>query len=116
MTNSEFFSWCACLSIGALATLAAGIPGLLCLICGMVVSQIDVGWIEDRTAQRRTALPPDPGEPIAETGWKRIKVDLQPKKQRKTYRRKAAEVLPDNVIQINTAVRASSRNSASSPQ
>lgn len=62
MTKAEFFSWCACLSIGALSWLAAGVPGTLCLIVGMIISQIDVGWIEERVAKVEPAatVPPPP--------------------------------------------------------
>lgn len=48
MTRAEVFSWCCLLSIGGPAWLAAGVPGALCLLAGVIVSQIDVGWADEQ--------------------------------------------------------------------
>lgn len=84
MTTAEFFSWAACLSIGALSWLAAGVPGTLCLIVGMIISQIDVGWIEAQIAKP---------EPVA------AKPTPPPRPKRTALRRRK---LPPNVVPFPT--------------
>lgn len=91
MTTAEIFSWCACVSIGALAWLAAGVPGVLCMVVGMIVSQIDVGWIDAQFAKAAEvvvgqARPPEPPKP------------------RRTARRRK---LPPNVVPLFPTQRAS---------
>lgn len=56
MTRAEIFSWCCLLSIGGLAWLAAGVPGALCLLAGAIVSQIDVGWVEEHGSRHDAAM------------------------------------------------------------
>lgn len=80
MTTAEGFSWLACISIGALAWLAAGIPGTLCLIAGMIISQIDVGWI-------------DPVEEDIDLATQIVK-DPEPPKPKKLRKRRSANVIP----------------------
>ena len=87
MTTAEAFSWCACLSIGALSWLAAGIPGTLCLIVGMIISQIDVGWID---ALNEEVEP----KPLAVTPTN------EPPKPKRRRRRRFSNVVPFPVRRV----------------
>ena len=107
MTRLEFFAWCAFLSIAALAWLAVGVPGTLCLIAGAIVGNIDLGWIEAEDDARRSQSPG--GEvsavPHSDTGGsdRELAVPLQTtsvplllKPRRRTWVK--ARKLPANVV------------------
>lgn len=73
MTRTEIYSWLVSLSICALAWLAAGVPGLLCLIAGAIVSNIDVSWVEDW--HKVETREPEPEAQPLEKKWKRVATD-----------------------------------------
>lgn len=107
MTRTEIYSWLVSLSICALAWLAAGVPGLLCLIAGAIVSQIDVSWIEDWHTVARRAPEAQP----LEKKWRRMTTDdFKPSARQRAARMSVKRA--SNVVEfpaVKTAERASSR-------
>ncbi len=67
MTTSETYAWCLFFAFGLLAWLAAGPAGWLCLVAGMIVSHVEVGWIDEHLARREAALNPQPDPEPGET-------------------------------------------------
>jgi hypothetical protein len=101
MMRSEMYSWCIFISIGALATLAADIPGLLCVICGMVVGNIDVAWIDDQVAKPRE-------EPTKVGSWHHTTGETMKPSARERARLKAlakARKLPPNVVEFHPKIK-----------
>lgn len=90
MTTSETYAWCLFFAFGLLAWLAAGPAGWLCLVAGMIVSHVDVGWIDEHLARRELALNPQPDPEPGE----RAPVSPVKKKPKRSAK------LPPNVIPL----------------
>lgn len=86
MTTSETYSWCLFFASGLLAWFLIGPLGFICLVSGMAISHIEVGWIDQHVERLKSPPPPepDPGEALPEP-------KLMPKRRAK---------LPPNVIPL----------------
>ena len=65
MSTSERYAWCIFFASGLAAWAIAGPLGFICLVGGMAVSHIEVGWIDQHIARLNapeTEPEPDPGE------------------------------------------------------
>lgn len=64
---TEFYAWCVLLLVCGLAFVFMGIPGTLCVIAGVIVSQIDLGWIKDTLEAGN-----EPADTAPSQGWRHI--------------------------------------------
>ena len=81
MTTSETYAWCLFFASGLLAWFLVGPLGFICLVSGMAISHIEVGWIDHHVERLRNpqAPPePDPGEALPEPKLPKRRAKLPP--------------------------------------
>ena len=62
---TEFYAWCVLILVGGLALVFLGFGGLCCFAAGVIVSQVDIGWIADQLETER-------GDHATSSGWHHI--------------------------------------------
>ncbi len=110
MLNSEIFAACVWASFLGLVWLILGVPGALCCIAAMIVSEINVAWI-DEMDQKPDAQPQpavaDASIPVRRFGTPDVRVPVvdvtasaAPPSPFKPRRAKMAKKLPPNVVRF----------------